>query len=325
MSLSAILRLAMYVPLCAASLALSPLRAHSSSEEPYRVLPPSGGLAPHPAVLLVPGCSGFAAHNGVNLYDERAAELQAAGYVVVFVDYIARRMQSNCAHVSPAEAGSEILEAAMWTKRQSGIDANRISVIAWSYGARGVLTALETMPPDTPIAKVVMYYPVCRGASAWSTPAVGLILLGAMDDIAYPALCEAVVKGMSPDKLRVITYPNARHGFDMRGLPERSDHLAGAPAYNPDAAKASWSEGTRILGDELGCKVRQACQEAQERTSGRRRTGLAGGAAHKPLRASHKFTGTTIGGFRGWPSWTRIDLCASCPSHRFGACLRKPP
>jgi dienelactone hydrolase len=237
----------MYVPLCAASLALSPLRAHSSSEEPYRVLPPSGGLAPHPAVMLVPGCSGFAAHNGVNLYDERAAELQAAGYVVVFVDYIARRMQSNCAHVSPAEAGSEILEAAMWTKRQSGIDANRISVIAWSYGARGVLTALETMPPDTPIAKVVMYYPVCRGASAWSTPAVGLILLGAMDDIAYPALCEAVVKGMSPDKLRVITYPNARHGFDMRGLPERSDHLAGAPAYNPDAAKASWSEVLAFL------------------------------------------------------------------------------
>ncbi len=236
------LKLAMYVPLCAACLALSPEGAHSSSEAPYRMLSPSGGGAPHPAVMLVPGCSGFAAHNGVNLYDERAAELQAAGYVVVFVDYIERRMQSNCAHVSPSEVSTEILAAAMWTKRQSGIVANRISVIAWSYGARGVLATLEAMPPDTPIAKVVMYYPVCRGASAWSTPAVGLILLGAMDDIAYPVLCETVVKGMSPDKLRVITYPNARHGFDMPGLPDRSDHVAGTPAYNPDAAKASWSE-----------------------------------------------------------------------------------
>ena len=235
------LKLATCLAFCAAYLALSPEPAASSLEEPYRVLSPSGGIAPHPAVMLVPGCSGFAAHNGVNLYDERATELQAAGYVVVFVDYIGRRMQSNCAHVSPAEVSTEILEAATWTKRQPGIDANRISVIGWSFGGRGVLAALKAMPTDAPIAKAVMYYPVCRGAASWSAPATGLMLLGAMDDIAYPDLCDAVVKGMSPDKLRVITYPNARHGFDMRGLPDRSDHLPGAPAYNPEAAKASWS------------------------------------------------------------------------------------
>ena len=67
------------------------------------------------------------------------------------------------------------------------------------------------------------------------------MLLGAMDDVAFPALCDAVVKGMAADKLRAITYPNARHGFDMRGLPERADQPSGSPGYNAEAAKASWS------------------------------------------------------------------------------------
>jgi dienelactone hydrolase len=241
------LALATCLALCAPRLALSREPAGSSLEQPYRVLLPSGGVAPQPAVMLVPGCSGFAAHNGVNLYEERATELQAAGYAVVFVDYIGRHMQSNCAHVSPTEVSSEIFEAVAWTKRQPRIDANRISVIGWSFGGRGVLAALKAMPTDAPIAKAVMYYPVCRGAASWSTSATGLMLLGAMDDIAHPGLCDAVVKEMSPDKLRVITYPNARHGFDMRGLPDRSDHLPGTPAYNPEAAKASWSVTLEFL------------------------------------------------------------------------------
>src|SRR5438552_12933091 len=82
--------------------------------EPYRVFSPSGGT-PSAAVLLVPGCSGFVATNGVNLYEERAGELQAAGYLVVFVDYLARRNLTDCGggrDVSRAEIGSDILEAA---------------------------------------------------------------------------------------------------------------------------------------------------------------------------------------------------------------------
>jgi dienelactone hydrolase len=224
-------------------LSVSPVVA----EEPFRILAPTKS-APHPAVLLVPGCSGFAATNGVNLYEERAAELQAAGYAVVFVDYIGRRMQTNCAHVSQAEVSADILEAASWVRDQSNVDAARISVIGWSYGGGGLLAALKAMPPGRPaFAKAVMYYPVCRGAAPWTTNTTGLMLLGAIDDIAYPALCDALAKGMPPEKLRAITYPNARHGFDMRGLPERTDLPSGSPAYNAEAAKASWSAAMDFL------------------------------------------------------------------------------
>ena len=135
--------------------------------ESYRVLQPSSGER-HPAVLLVPGCSGFATNNGINVHDERAAELQATGYVVVYVDYIGKRMQKNCAHVGQAEVSMDIIDAVKWAAAQSGVDAGRIFVIGWSYGGGGVLAALSAAPSEPHIAKAVIYYPVCRGARPWS-------------------------------------------------------------------------------------------------------------------------------------------------------------
>jgi dienelactone hydrolase len=228
----------------AASLLLTCTNA-SAEGQAFRILSPSG-TPPHPAVLLVPGCSGFPATNGVNFYEERADELQAAGYVAIFVDYVERRMQTNCAHVAQSEVAQDILDAAAWARKQPDVDGSRISVIGWSYGGGGVLVALKAMPPDPPIGKAVMYYPVCRGAAPWSTPIVGLMLLGAKDDVAYPTLCKPVVDGVPAERLRVVTYPDARHGFDNRGFPEHAD-ISGAPVYNAEVAKASWAAVLEFL------------------------------------------------------------------------------
>jgi len=211
----------------------------SAAEETFRILSPPGDK-PHPAVLIVPGCSGFVANDGINSYDEHAAELQAAGYVVVFVEYIGRRFQTNCAHISLTEVATDILDAASWARTQSGVDGERVYVIGWSFGSGGVLAALKAMPSTPLVAKAVMFYPVCRGASPWSAAVVGLMLLGGKDDIAYPSLCKPVVDGVPADRLTVITYPDARHGFDIRGFQGRADQR-GAPVYNPEAAKASWA------------------------------------------------------------------------------------
>ncbi len=201
------------------------------------------GDAPHPAVLLVPGCPGFVATNGVNPYEERAGELLAAGYIVVFVDYIGRRSMTNCGHVAKSEVGMDILEAATWARAQADVDPARISVIGWSYGGGGVLAALVAMPPGPPMfTRAAMYYPDCRGARPWSAAGISaLMLLGAIDDVARPALCDPVVKGAPANSLRTILYPNAYHAFDVHGLPERAEQPSGTVGYNAEAAKASWT------------------------------------------------------------------------------------
>lgn len=196
------------------------------------------------------GCSGFIAFNGVNLYEERAAELQAAGYLVVFVDYLGRRNMTECAgHISQVQVGLDILEAATWSRGQTGVDSGRISVIGWSFGGGGVLTALKSMPAGSPtLTKAVMYYPVCSGATPWSAMGVSaLMLLGAIDEVAPPALCDPVVRGEPPNSLRTIVYPNARHGFDLRSLPERTQYGFGTIGYNAEAAKASWATVLEFL------------------------------------------------------------------------------
>lgn len=211
--------------------------------EPYRVLRPSVG-ASHPVVLLVPGCSGFVAHNGFNLYEDRASQLQAAGHVVVFVDYLTRRNLTNCAggrDVSHAEVAKDILEAAVWARGQPGVAAGKTYVIGWSYGGGGVLAALSVMPPGPPIlTKAVMYYPDCRRATPWKSPGVStLMLMGAIDEVALPALCDAVIKKAPRNSLRTVLYPNARHAFDLRSLPERAEF--GRTGYNAEAAQVSWA------------------------------------------------------------------------------------
>lgn len=65
--------------------------------------------------------------------------------------------------------------------------------------------------------------------------------MGAIDDVARPVLCDTVVKGVPPDAIRSILYPDARHSYDVRSLPERADYPFGTLGYNAGAAKASWA------------------------------------------------------------------------------------
>ena len=234
---------------CIALAAVAMAANVSLAAEPLRVFLPSADT-PNPAVLLVPGCSGFVARNGINHYEERARELQAAGYVAVFVDYLGPRQLTDCGggrNVSQPEVAADILAAARWIKQQPYVAADKIFAIGWSYGGGGVLAALTAMPPGEPLlTRAVTYYPDCRGAMPWSATGVTtLMLMGALDAVAIPALCERVIKGVSPNILRSVLYPNARHGFDMRSLPERGEF--GRIGYNADAAKTSWTAVLEFL------------------------------------------------------------------------------
>jgi dienelactone hydrolase len=240
------------------------LSARTSSAENFRVLTPAG-TSRHPAALLVSGCSGFIAINGVNLYEERAAELRAAGYVVVFVDYLGHRNLKNCSgQISSDQVGADILEAAAWTRARPDVDPARISVIGWSYGGGGIIAALMAMPPGVPaFTKAVMYYPDCRLARPWSAAGVSTLMhMGAIDEVAPAALCDAAVRGAPPNTVRVITYPNARHAFDLHSLPERIQYQFGTIGYNAEAAQASWATTVDFLEGRVAEDLAMASRQA---------------------------------------------------------------
>lgn len=94
--------------------------------------------------------------------------------------------------------------------------------MSWSLGGAGVLTGLaqssKDMPPPFSIATA--FYPVCSGLQPWKANVPLLILLAGLDGIAPPAVCDTLARSVpAGPPVEVHTYPEARHSFDMSGLP----------------------------------------------------------------------------------------------------------
>ena len=151
--------------------------------------------------------------------------------------------------MSITQVGADILEATAGTRARPDVDPNRVSVIGWSYGGGGMIAALMAMQQGRPaFTKAIMYYPVCRGLRPWSVAGVSVLMhLGAKDEVAPAAMCDPVVTGVPAPALKVITYPNATHAFDVRSLPERTQYQVGMIGYDAEAAQASWASSLSFL------------------------------------------------------------------------------
>ena len=73
----------------------SPLFGQSTPTPPYRMVRPQGP-GPHPALLFVSGCSGFAPETAPDHYPRVAQAFAAQGFAVVFVDYLGARGRKVC-------------------------------------------------------------------------------------------------------------------------------------------------------------------------------------------------------------------------------------
>jgi dienelactone hydrolase len=215
------------------------------AQESYRSFKPTGS-GPAPILLFVSGCSGFVKFADLDFYAEQAEAMRAAGYFVVYVDYIGKRGLPNCSggRIDHATVAQDMAAALAWAKTQPGVDANRAYSIGWSFGGGGTIAALNA---GIALNKAVMIYPDCRGVKAWSKPVPTLALLGGADTVAPPALCEEPFKSVPAGSLRAITYPEAYHGFDVRSLPEKTTYAFGTIGYKKEAGDAAWKEIAAFL------------------------------------------------------------------------------
>jgi dienelactone hydrolase len=204
---------------------------------------------PSPAVLLVPGCSGFASHPS---YVQQAEHLVDDGYVVVHVDYLAAHAIANACpgpentkgeSITVQEIAEYLLAAAADLRGESYVEANRIFAVGSSLGGGGVLATLSmTEARPFPLAAVAALYPLCRGVPTWERSIPVLLLLAGLDTITPPEICQELIAGVSaPTAVTIRTFPHAHHAFDAIELPVMTQPVNGPTVgYDPDAAIEAW-------------------------------------------------------------------------------------
>ena len=147
------------------------------------------GTGPFPAVILMHGCGGISPN-----VKEWAVWLRHEGYAAFVLDSFGGR------------------------KTLPQIDAGRIAAIGYSHGGWTLLTSASTehQHPDVSIRAFIMFYPSCGGLTKLPGSTPILMLLGAKDDWALAAPCEALAKSATAAgrSVTAVVYPNARHHFD---------------------------------------------------------------------------------------------------------------
>jgi dienelactone hydrolase len=96
--------------------------ADSSSEHQKRLEARYGlerpeGNGPFPAVMMVPGCYGFAEPLSQDHYVKTIKDLKDQGFAVLKVDIFNARGRKNCGQVIPEEVTEDILTAARYLYR----------------------------------------------------------------------------------------------------------------------------------------------------------------------------------------------------------------
>jgi dienelactone hydrolase len=211
------------------------------------------GAGPHPALVLLHGCTGLAAKGRIfALYRSWQRHLATAGFVAMLVDSPGSRgIGQTCTAGGDRrrmmiERPRDAYAALRHLQAQPFVQATRIGVVGWSQGGATVLNAIAARSSARPAGlaadfrAAVAFYPgrcsdklqsppyVSANRGVWTTAVPLLVLLGEADNWTPAAPCaalmgEAKARGASVD---VKLYPGAYHVFDAPNMPMRE-----LPAY----------------------------------------------------------------------------------------------
>lgn len=229
----------------------SPAEREARLAANYALEKPDGN-GPFPAVMLVPGCSGFQSASWKAHFDRVARKIKEAGFAVLRVDYHAAGQVSTCEVImNPDEVATDVATAAKYLRDQSFIKPDAINMIAWSYGAGAAFNALDGSDGREPaqFAAVVAYYPIVGMIRPWEKVVPALVLCGEQDVTAHCERLDPLLPLLPGGKqVKVVSYPETSHGFDNSDLPAKTTTMSGNPmGYNAAIAPSAWSEAEKFL------------------------------------------------------------------------------
>jgi dienelactone hydrolase len=232
----------------------------------YHSLQKPDGAGPFPAVVLLHTCGGLQQH-----VLEWSVRFRDHGYVAVVLDsFTPRGEKSVCGNwrVSLDEVAADAYAALAHLRTRPYVDAQRIGVMGFSYGAMATLRLTSASyrgsghPRATNFGAAVALYPYCTDSRAGLPPDARerlnnlhddvdtplLILLAGLDDQAPPQGCaeKAEALGRAGRPVSFKLYPGAPHAFDMTnmGTEGRRDARGNYYRYDPvvtaDAVKISF-------------------------------------------------------------------------------------
>jgi len=208
------------------------------------------GPGPFPGMVVLHTCGGID-----NFLRLRAMRLAGLGYVSIVPDSFSPRGTGNVCTTNAVNTKQRMPDAeaaANYLRTLPEVRADRIGVIGFSHGAMTALELAQHPNPAAPFRAAVAYYPACSSeASSIGVPT--LVLTGAKDDWTPSAPCAAWGARVNDvNKLNVIVYPDAYHGFDQptsqyvqggHGIVHRLQYDSGATTdadARTDAFLASW-------------------------------------------------------------------------------------
>ena len=164
------------------------------------------GEGPFPAVMLVPGCSGFDSETFVTHYERVQDQLVELGFVALRIDWLAVRNAANCYEVDFENVAGDIGVVADYLRQQDYVKKSALNVLGWSYGGACALQALRDTQNrnSADVDSVIAYYPSCWIVKSWDSEVPVLALFGGADNMAPFADCEKLIKNLKNPKRFII-------------------------------------------------------------------------------------------------------------------------
>lgn len=229
------------------------------------------GDGPHPAVVMVHGCSGMLDSRGALKTRETAWRdiLREEGYVVLLVDSFTDRGHRTLCRVKATERPvapdrerpHDAYGALRWLQAQPFVKPDRIALAGWSNGAMTLLWTIRADAPQRPkdlthdFRAAIGFYPGCivirREVSGYTAAVPALLQVGLADQWTKPKPCidfvaEANARGGA--RLEIDAYEGAYHSFDFPDMKVREVTISGGrkvPAGTHPEARAKAIERVR--------------------------------------------------------------------------------